>query len=118
MAAIVLSPPLPRYATFRDHFSMTKLLPRVALAALVFTAPLHAQTRPVNWDSLASEATTVLGNYLRLNTTNPPGNEVLTARFLKDILEREGIEAQILDTTELGANRVNLYARLRGNGSK
>ena len=101
---------------------MTKLLPRVALAAiagLVFkAASLQAQTRSLNWDSLASEATTVLGNYLRINTTNPPGNEVLTARFLKDILEREGIEAQILDTTELGANRVNLYARLRGNGSK
>ena len=40
------------------------------------------------------------------------------ARFLKAILDREGIEAQILDTTEIGPNRANLYARLRGNGSK
>jgi acetylornithine deacetylase/succinyl-diaminopimelate desuccinylase-like protein len=98
---------------------MTKLLPRIALAALVVSAaPLHAQTRPVNWDSLSREATTVLADYLRINTTNPPGNEILTARFLKAILEREGIEAQILDTTEIGPNRANLYARLRGNGSK
>ncbi|PYO47223.1 MAG: hypothetical protein DMD72_10460, partial [Gemmatimonadetes bacterium] len=53
-----------------------------------------------------------------VNTTNPPGNELLGARFLKAILDREGIEAQILDTTEIGPNRANLYARLRGNGSK
>ncbi|PYO78074.1 MAG: hypothetical protein DMD63_08685 [Gemmatimonadetes bacterium] len=33
-------------------------------------------------------------------------------------LDREGIEAQILDTTEIGPNRANLYARLRGSGSK
>src|ERR1700704_5299898 len=100
-AAIVLPQPLPRYTGFRDHSIMTKLLPRIALAALVVSAvPLHAQTRPVNWDSLSREATTVLADYLRINTTNPPGNEILTARFLKAILEKEGIEAQILDTTK------------------
>ena len=98
---------------------MTKPLQRIVLAAIVVSAaPLQAQTRPINWDSLSREATTVLADYLRINTTNPPGNEILTARFLKAILEKEGIEAQILDTTEIGPNRANLYARLRGNGSK
>jgi acetylornithine deacetylase/succinyl-diaminopimelate desuccinylase-like protein len=53
-----------------------------------------------------------------VNTTNPPGNELEAARFLRDFLAKQGIEAQILDTTELGAGRANLYARIRGNGSK
>ena len=97
---------------------MTKLLPRIALAALAVAAPLQAQTRTLDWDALGRETQTTLADYLRINTTNPPGNEILTARFLKAMLEKEGIEAQILDTTELGANRANLYARLRGNGSK
>ncbi|MDP9201654.1 MAG: M20/M25/M40 family metallo-hydrolase [Gemmatimonadota bacterium] len=98
---------------------MNKLLQSVALAALVLTVPpLQAQTRSVSWDPLASEATNILSNYLRINTTNPPGNELAAARFLKAILDREGIEAQILDTVELGPNRANLYARLRGNGTK
>ena len=89
-----------------------------AVSSLLLTPfALSAQT-PVNWDSLLRESQTVLANYLRVNTTNPPGNEILGARFLKAILEREGIEAQILDTTEIGPNRANLYARLRGNGSK
>ena len=85
---------------------------------LLMPATLRAQARPIDWDALARESQTVLADYLRVNTTNPPGNELLGARFLKAILDREGIEAQILDTTEIGPNRANLYARLRGSGSK
>ncbi|MFL5549905.1 MAG: M20/M25/M40 family metallo-hydrolase [Gemmatimonadaceae bacterium] len=82
------------------------------------TSSLAAQGAPLDWSALEREAQTVLSDYLRVNTTNPPGNEILGARFLKQILEREGIEAQILDTTEIGPNRANLYARLRGTGGK
>ncbi|MFL5564825.1 MAG: M20/M25/M40 family metallo-hydrolase [Gemmatimonadaceae bacterium] len=82
------------------------------------TSSLAAQGAPLAWSALEREAQTVLSDYLRVNTTNPPGNEILGARFLKQILEREGIEAQILDTTEIGPNRANLYARLRGTGGK
>ena len=88
----------------------------VVFAALSTTA-LSAQT-PINWDSLGAETERVLAAYLRINTTNPPGNEITTARFLQQILKDNGIEAQILDTVELGQGRANLYARLRGNGSK
>jgi len=89
----------------------------VTLVALCATAPLSAQT-PINWDSLGAETQRVLTAYLRINTTNPPGNEIQTARFLAKVLADNGIEAQILDTTEIGAGRANLYARLKGNGSK
>ena len=91
---------------------------RLALFALFLPVALSAQTRPMDWASLARESQSVFAAYLRVNTTNPPGNEILGARFLKSILDREGIESQILDTTELGPNRANFYARLRGNGSK
>ncbi|HUR00790.1 MAG TPA: M20/M25/M40 family metallo-hydrolase [Gemmatimonadaceae bacterium] len=87
-------------------------------AAWLFTSPMQAQARTVNWKALAEEATTNLSAYLRVNTTNPPGNELAAAKFLKAILDHEGIDAQILDTAELGSNRANLYARLRGNGTK
>ena len=90
------------------------------VVALFLFSPQHlpAQQRPINWDSLTAEAIRTLSSYLQINTTNPPGNELAAARWLKGILDREGIEAKILDTAELGANRANLYARLRGNGSK
>lgn len=81
-------------------------------------ARAQAPVRQPDWNALATEAQQTLADYIRINTTNPPGNELAAAKFLKAILDREGIEAAILDTAELGAGRANLYARLRGNGSK
>jgi acetylornithine deacetylase/succinyl-diaminopimelate desuccinylase-like protein len=95
-----------------------KLVRVVPLALLLSTRAGSAQTRPIDWDAFARESQTVLADYLRVNTTNPPGNELLGARFLKALLDREGIEARILDTTEIGPNRANLYARFRGTGNK
>jgi acetylornithine deacetylase/succinyl-diaminopimelate desuccinylase-like protein len=77
-----------------------------------------AQTTPIDFDRLREEAVQRLSEYLRINTTNPPGNELATARWLQEVLAREGIEGQILDTAELGPGRANFYARLKGNGSK
>jgi acetylornithine deacetylase/succinyl-diaminopimelate desuccinylase-like protein len=80
------------------------------------TAPAPAV--PVDWTAIQREGVMLLRDYLRINTTNPPGNELAGARFLKGFLAKEGIEAQILDTAELGPGRANLYARLKGNGAK
>jgi acetylornithine deacetylase/succinyl-diaminopimelate desuccinylase-like protein len=95
---------------------------RLAIAMLFAAASLQAQVArapsPVDWPALQSESVQNLRDYIRVNTTNPPGNEIQAARFLKQLLEREGIEAMILDTVELGAGRANLYARLKGSGAK
>jgi acetylornithine deacetylase/succinyl-diaminopimelate desuccinylase-like protein len=100
------------------------LLRRSLLVSLLLPAALSAQgrapvpARAIDWPALEREALTVLRDYLRVNTTNPPGNELEAARFLRDFLAKQGIEAQILDTTVLGAGRANLYARIKGDGSK
>ncbi|HZI40907.1 MAG TPA: M20/M25/M40 family metallo-hydrolase [Gemmatimonadaceae bacterium] len=91
----------------------------LALSILPFVSLGAQQPAPVDWNSLRDETVQILADYLRINTTNPPGNELQTALYLKRILDREGIPAQILDTAELKpAGRANLYARLRGNGTK
>ena len=84
-------------------------------------APLVAQraaSKPIDWAALSTETVNTLSNYLQVNTTNPPGNEMRTIQFLKAILEAEGFEVQVLDTAELGPTRGNIYARLKGNGKK
>jgi acetylornithine deacetylase/succinyl-diaminopimelate desuccinylase-like protein len=96
---------------------------RSLVLALLVLAPSMSRAqapvpRPVDWTAMQAEAVEALRQYLQINTTNPPGNELASARFLKAFLEKEGIEAQILDTAELGAGRANLYARLKGNGGK
>jgi acetylornithine deacetylase/succinyl-diaminopimelate desuccinylase-like protein len=78
---------------------------RVAL----LTAPGEA-----DWKALGDEATALLSQYLRINTTNPPGNEIAAARWLAAVLRRDGIEAQIF---EPAPGKANLYARLSGDGS-
>ena len=101
---------------------MRRFIGLILVAVATFALPdgaLRAQqpAAPIDWPKLRDETVQVLSDYLRINTTNPPGAELQTAFFLKRILEREGIEAQILDTAELKpAGRANLYARLRGNG--
>jgi acetylornithine deacetylase/succinyl-diaminopimelate desuccinylase-like protein len=79
--------------------------------------PVSAQAPKVDFNALRDEAAQRLSEYLRINTSNPPGNELATARWYKDVLAKEGIEGQILDTAELGAGRANFYARLKGTGS-
>jgi acetylornithine deacetylase/succinyl-diaminopimelate desuccinylase-like protein len=76
--------------------------------------PLAAQAPAIDFAKLRDEAAQRLTEYLRINTTNPPGNELAAARWLKEVLAREGIEGQILDTAELGPGRANFYARIPG----
>jgi acetylornithine deacetylase/succinyl-diaminopimelate desuccinylase-like protein len=54
-----------------------------------------------------------LRSYLRLDTSNPPGNEIRGALYLKELLAKEGVEAEIFEPEP---GRANLYARLRGTG--
>jgi acetylornithine deacetylase/succinyl-diaminopimelate desuccinylase-like protein len=75
---------------------------------------LIAAPTDADWKALGDEATALLSQYLRVNTTNPPGNEIAAARWLADVLRRDGIEAQIF---EPAPGKANLYARLAGDGS-
>ena len=61
------------------------------------------------------EAVQLLADYLKIDTTNPPGNERLGAEYLAGVLRKNGIEAEIFDTTP---NRSCVYARLKGTGKK
>jgi acetylornithine deacetylase/succinyl-diaminopimelate desuccinylase-like protein len=47
--------------------------------------------------------------YLRIDSTNPPGNEMRTAVFFKQILDAEGIENRVF---EYAPGRADLWARI------
>lgn len=51
--------------------------------------------------------------YVRIDTSNPPGNELRGALYLKELLAREGIEAELFEPEP---GRASLAARLRGSG--
>jgi acetylornithine deacetylase/succinyl-diaminopimelate desuccinylase-like protein len=81
-------------------------------ALLLVIAAQWAVAEPL---PLEDEALAVLADYLRIDTTNPPGNEIKAAQFFKAIFDREGIESQIFESAP---GRANIYARLKGDGSK
>lgn len=68
----------------------------------------------MDWDELGNEAVDYLRDYLRIDTSNPPGNETPAVGFLKEILEGEGITCK---TYEPRSGRMSLLARLPGDGS-
>jgi acetylornithine deacetylase/succinyl-diaminopimelate desuccinylase-like protein len=60
---------------------------------------------------LQDEAVQRTQEYLRINTTNPPGNEDLTMRWFARIFQDEGIS---FDTASSAPGRGNIWARLKG----
>ncbi len=56
-----------------------------------------------------------LRDLIRLDTSNPPGNESKVANYLKQVADREGIPAELLGPD---AQRLNFVARLRGSGKQ
>ncbi len=68
-----------------------------------------------SWKTLEAEAVSLLSRYIQIDTTNPPGNEIKAAAFLKEVFDREGIEAKVIESS---SGRGNIYARIRGDGSK
>lgn len=67
----------------------------------------------MNWDKIRDESVGYLQDLLRLNTVNPPGNEIIACQYLAGVLAREGIPSQIFESAP---TRANLVARLAGDG--
>ncbi len=55
-----------------------------------------------------------LQGLIRINTTNPPGNEIAAAKYLAGILQKEGIHSEIFESAP---GRGILIARLSANGA-
>ncbi len=66
-------------------------------------------------DDQLQEAVTTLQDLLRIDTTNPPGNELPAAQYLAAQLDKEGIDYQMVSKTP---GRPCLVARLPGSGKR
>lgn len=68
----------------------------------------------LNWDDAGQEVTGLLQDLLRLDTTNPPGNEIIAAEYIAERLREVGIEPTVLESAP---GRGNVVGRLKGNGA-
>ncbi len=80
----------------------------LALVVLGLTAAqAQAQTNP---------AAELLREIIRIDTSNPPGNEGAVAEFLRPRFEALGFEVSVIETPAAG--KAHFIARLRGDGSR
>jgi acetylornithine deacetylase/succinyl-diaminopimelate desuccinylase-like protein len=91
------------------------LLAAVAVGVVSFQSARAQRASTPDWAAVDPETMQHFQALLRLDTSNPPGNERLAANYLQSVLEREGIESH---TYELEAGRANLVARLKGSGRR
>lgn len=80
------------------------------------------ETPRIDWDAIAEEATQLLSDFIRIDTSNPPGREKAACDWLAGLLRREGIDELAFydasDASEHGADRMNMTATLRGEGAR
>lgn len=67
-----------------------------------------------NWGQTTDEAVRHLQALLRIDTTNPPGNERPAADYLAGVLAAEGYEPIVLESAP---GRGNVVARYKGSGA-
>jgi len=83
----------------------------LTLATLVFAA--RAPCAGPDWKQIGEETADLLADVIRVDTSNPPGNETPAANLLAHKLAAEGIAAEVFESAP---GRGNLYARLAGQG--
>lgn len=108
------------------------LVGAIAFAGMVCVGPIasHAQAqsqrrlghamvgkapppKPIDYDRLAQEAANFLAQYVKIDTTNPPGNELPAANLLKEKFLDDGIPATVWQPQP---GRGVIAARLHGVG--
>jgi len=85
-----------------------------AVSVLILSVLSHAQTAP-DFTSAQAEAVKFLGELVKIDTSNPPGNETRAAEYIKSVLAAQGIPAQIFESA---SGRGNVVARIKGTGKK
>ncbi len=87
------------------------------LRCIILTSVLAASPAAAELEirQLPEDALSTLVDLIRLDTSQPLGNEYLVTDYLKSRLDTEGIASTVIESA---SGRANIVARLRGNGRK
>jgi acetylornithine deacetylase/succinyl-diaminopimelate desuccinylase-like protein len=83
---------------------------------------MAAEPPRIDWDAITEEATQLLSDFIRIDTSNPPGRERAACEWLAGLFRNEGITDiafyDASDSSEHGADRMNMTATIAGDGTK
>jgi len=69
--------------------------------------------RSIDWRGVREEAVRHLTALIRIDTSNPPGNELAAAEYLAGVLSDEGLSPHVLKSSP---TRAGVVSRLKGSG--
>jgi acetylornithine deacetylase/succinyl-diaminopimelate desuccinylase-like protein len=75
---------------------------------------IEARLQAINWRPYQDRAVKLLQDYIRIDTSNPPGREIKAAKFFQRLFDEAGIPNT---TYAYAPERGNFYAVLKGDGS-
>src|SRR5438045_4639467 len=85
------------------------------MVLLVVAMAIAVTAQQPDFAAAKAEATKMLQELVRIDTSNPQGNGIKAAEYIKGVLAKEGIACEIVESAP---GRASLIARLKGNGSK
>jgi len=97
---------IPYIFSLLGWITLMVVLPPAALKSQT-PAPGGGMPDPLQ---LTAEAQTWLTDLIRINTTNPPGNELEAAKYIQNVLQKDNIPAEVL---EMKPGRGIVVARLQ-----
>jgi acetylornithine deacetylase/succinyl-diaminopimelate desuccinylase-like protein len=89
---------------------LRRALPLLCVLALL---PLCASAADIDWNKAGQQAADFLSAYVRIDTTDPPGNETAAAKFVAAHFKQAGIENRVIESAP---GRGIVVARLKGSG--
>jgi acetylornithine deacetylase/succinyl-diaminopimelate desuccinylase-like protein len=98
-----------------QHHSVKAPWIAAALALVALLASSCREAHSVPQDPMDREAEDALVAYLKIDTTNPPGNETAGATYLRDLLVKNGIAARLVGDDP---KRQGVFARLESKSSE
>jgi len=93
---------------------MRTLIHTFLVCGLLSVSPFTTAVEP-DWQRFESDALNTLVDLIKLDTSQPAGNEHLATDYLGKRLKAEGIAYQVF---EAEPGRTNIVARIKGNGTK
>src|SRR5258708_13422285 len=90
---------------------MSRFFSRTVFLLIVLSGAVFAQQQSPDFTKAHDEAAKFLADLVKIDTSNPPGNETRAAEYIKGVLAAEGISSQIYESAP---GRGTLVARLKG----
>jgi acetylornithine deacetylase/succinyl-diaminopimelate desuccinylase-like protein len=110
-----MAPPVPYRQAVQSHTvpSGTRHPPAVDDHPVTPQSAARQHAPAIDWEGALWSCIAHLQALIRMDTVNPPGQEISVARYLDDVLRGAGIETTLVEPDH---GRAAVIARLRGTG--